>query len=267
MFRIGIFVLLFVFNHLYADELSIRKELVTHFDFNYIGIFDGPSITNPSRYTPDSDEKNAKRPLQLTNFLMPGYKISKITSIGALINFGYFPVSENQMFRMFDPAIRITNTGFLKNENFSLITDFRVFIPVTEYSIKSQMMTRFQIFQVAEYRFLKTHWTLGSLSSISLGIYRANSSLINSDKSFYFAPNLNYYIKNNFSFSLFAGATLNHYINKNRDYTMIEGTYVGPGANILIEKTLTVSPAIIIPPNDPKLLNASLLLFLTGKFL
>ena len=127
------------------------------------------------------------------------------------------------------------------------------------------MVTNVQSFQMTEYSFPKSSWTIGSLSSLKFGTYETNE-IDAQNLSVYLAPNLNYYFNDNFSLSIFTGATLSHYINRTDSATVFEDPYLGPGANIAIGDIFTISPALIVPPHAPMLSNVSLLVFVVGKF-
>ena len=209
--------------------------------------------------TPDLD-----RPVQFTNYFMLGYKLKKDIILGGLLTTGYFPVLTSKSLKIYDPAIRVTDRGLFRSENFRLIADLRIFLPLTENSKKLGLSTAIQSFQMLEYSLPKTNWTIGSLSSFKLSFYET-STFATPSWSIYMAPNLNYYFTDDFSLSLFAGATITKYSTKQSPD--IEDTYLGPGLNFTMKDSLTISPALILPPQSQRLTNMSLLIFLTGNFL
>ena len=249
-----------------ADSSITNAPLVNRFDLKYLGIFDGPSVIYPSKYMPDSEGRpDLSRPIQLTNYLMAGYKISTDFTVGSLLTFGYYPFLENSEFMIFDPAVRFTHRGLFKSENFKMIADLRIFVPTTSTSKKLEMVTALQSFQMTEYSFPHSRWTIGSLSSLKLGIYTTKDLKVQ-NWSIYLAPNVNYYFNDNVSLSLFSGATVSQYSQKGSSHLEIEDPYLGPGANISVGDIFTFSPALVVPPNAPKLSNLSLLVFIVGRF-
>ena len=146
-------------------------SIIKHLDFIYFGIFDGPTVFNPTRYLPDrSGNENLNRPVSLTSYITTGYRLTPDLTLGVLNTFEFFPFSENG-FHTLDPAFSLTHHGLFKSNNFSTLFDLRVYLPLTEASRTARMSTVIQSFQITEYRFSQSKWALGSMSMIKVGFF------------------------------------------------------------------------------------------------
>ncbi len=126
------------------------------------------------------------------------------------------------------------------------------------------MITSIESFNVTEYRFPQSRWTIGSLSYLRTSFY-GETSLHVQNYSVYLCPSLNYYLSTGWSLGLFSALTVSHYSNNNESEWLVENPFLGPGANIKVNKQWTITPILTIPTYAIELSNVALQAFLVGK--
>ncbi len=134
--------------------------------------------------------------------LIAGYKVGE-TTIGGAAALDYRPTlldfKSQKAVTWLDPQLRATNGNIYTKGNFSLGTQMRVYLGVTEGSIKKNMLTNLRWYQFYSLEVPGSRWSVSAVTYLRQYIY-GDSAVAGTPRKtfeFYAGPQVNYQVTQN----------------------------------------------------------------------
>jgi hypothetical protein len=224
--------------------LQSETSAFDHFNLSYFGIFQGPSISDPSSYQPDlNGAPDPNRPLVLRNFLALGYNFSNELSLAGTAVWNWQPVMKQQV-QMLDPFIRLSDSMLIHQDGFNLYSDVRAHFAVTDPSRQSDLLFGFQTFQALTYEVGMSRLTAGLYASARGNIYGKRG--YGNDFEFYLGPNLGYQVSPTIALTLLYEMQASHYLHGKNFSFNNEGTDLEPLMSWDVTPYFNLSPYLNI---------------------
>ncbi len=209
---------------------------------SYYGIYYGPPASDPGSSHQVNEWGKPTTNQNFLNYLSLSYKASKTLLPGITVMSTYTPVRGQDM-TLLDPYLRLTDTKLIDSGNWTLYSELRHFLPVTNASHNAHKMSTLGTFQWLTYRIPQTRLSVGAWAKFYWSIYgSAAAPGTGPDYQAYLRPQVFYTISPKFSASLYYEMFGNHKLGKAANDWYNAGTDLQLGGMWTVMQGLTLNP-------------------------
>jgi hypothetical protein len=166
-----------------TDVSAQAPKLIDKIVASYWGAYSGPSITDPTAKTIDSDSAEMKDLQNLDSTLTGGYRIAPNMTLNGNYRFILRPTLSDEFpkiterFQSKDPWVSLKHSKLIHLGTFNLSGEVRGYVPATTYS--KGLNTALRTNQTATYDVPKTRLTLGTYTIERANFLKEGSELNN----------------------------------------------------------------------------------------
>ncbi len=182
-----------------ANANDWKKNVKLTFSMDYYGqaVTDLGSMAQPDVA---SGSRDTTSPSFFEPAIIGGYKIGS-TTVGAAAALDYRPSllddKTHSNVTWLDPQLRVTNGAIYTKGNYSLGTQLRVYMGVTDASRAAGMITNLRWYQFQSLEFPGSRWSLSMVTYIRPYIWSASVAKNRKSMEIYAGPQVNYQVNEN----------------------------------------------------------------------